>query len=97
MSNAAVFLDRDGVLNAAAVHDGRPFPPSSIDELVMLPGVLLACHLLRQSGLRLLVNVTQKWPARPAARRHFATGSMQGPKRFSIPSAKAAPPRSLSV
>jgi len=59
MSNAAVFLDRDGVLNAAAVHDGRPFPPSSIDELVMLPGVLLACHLLRQSGLRLLVVTNQ--------------------------------------
>ncbi|AMY11720.1 Transaldolase [Luteitalea pratensis] len=29
----AVFFDRDGVLNRAVVRDGRPYPPSSVDEL----------------------------------------------------------------
>ena len=25
----AVFLDRDGVINRALVHDGKPYPPQS--------------------------------------------------------------------
>jgi len=29
----AVFFDRDGVLNAAVVRDGRPYPPASDAEL----------------------------------------------------------------
>jgi D-glycero-D-manno-heptose 1,7-bisphosphate phosphatase len=29
----AVFLDRDGVLNHAIVRDGKPHPPSTLDEL----------------------------------------------------------------
>src|ERR1700688_556420 len=35
----AVFLDRDGVLNRAVVRDGKPFPPTSPEELEILPGV----------------------------------------------------------
>ena len=32
-----VFLDRDGVLNAAVVRDGRPFPPDGPEHAVRLP------------------------------------------------------------
>ena len=28
MTQRAVFLDRDGVINRASVRDGRPYPPS---------------------------------------------------------------------
>ena len=35
----AVFVDRDGVLNAAVVTDGRPHPPASVAQLGFLPGV----------------------------------------------------------
>ena len=35
----AVFLDRDGVLNQPVVRDGKPFPPQTLDELVIYPEV----------------------------------------------------------
>jgi D-glycero-D-manno-heptose 1,7-bisphosphate phosphatase len=34
---AAVFLDRDGVVNEAVVRHGRPYPPQSMDELASSP------------------------------------------------------------
>lgn len=51
----AIFLDRDGVLNAA-LRDaaGRPLPPRSAAELVILPGVAESCGLLREAGFRLI-------------------------------------------
>ena len=55
----AVFLDRDGVLNAAIVRDGRPYPPSGPMEVEILPGVKAACERLRESGL-LLIGVTNQ-------------------------------------
>src|SRR6185437_5655029 len=33
----AVFLDRDGVLNEPILRDGRPFPPSGLHELTIVP------------------------------------------------------------
>ncbi len=51
----AVFLDRDGVLNAAlAGAGGTPLPPRRIDEVAMLPGVPAACAALRAAGFRLV-------------------------------------------
>ena len=55
----AVFLDRDGVLNATIVRDGRHFPPSSKAELVLLPGVEEACHRLCRAGFRLACVTNQ--------------------------------------
>jgi len=55
----AVFLDRDGVLNRAFVRGGRPYPPSSLAELELLPGVKDACAALREAGY-LLVMVTNQ-------------------------------------
>jgi len=55
----AVFLDRDGVLNEAIVRDGKPFPPQSPDELVVIPGIADACARLRAHGLVLVVVTNQ--------------------------------------
>ena len=33
----AVFLDRDGVLNRAVLREGKPYPPSTLAELRLLP------------------------------------------------------------
>ena len=33
----AVFLDRDGVLNVAAVRDGKPHPPAALEQVVIYP------------------------------------------------------------
>ncbi len=55
----AVFLDRDGVLNRAIVRNGRPYPPASLSELEILPGVPQALIRLRDAGLLSLVVTNQ--------------------------------------
>jgi D-glycero-D-manno-heptose 1,7-bisphosphate phosphatase len=55
----AVFLDRDGVLNRPYLRDGVSHPPSSVDELEILPGVPEALDRLARLGL-LLVCVTNQ-------------------------------------
>lgn len=59
MSRPAAFLDRDGVVNAAVVRDGRPHPPAHVDDLVVLPGVAEACARLRAAGFVVLVVTNQ--------------------------------------
>jgi transaldolase len=63
----AVFLDRDGVLNAAVVRDGRPYPPESVAEMSLLPGVEEACSRLKQAGFLLIVVTNQPDIARGKA------------------------------
>lgn len=59
MSRRAVFLDRDGVLNAALLRDGVPVPPRSPAEFHVLPGVPEACAALRREGWVLVVVTNQ--------------------------------------
>ncbi|MGD0834045.1 MAG: HAD family hydrolase [Candidatus Dormibacteria bacterium] len=67
MSTApAVFLDRDGVLNAAVVIDGRPHPPRDAGEMRLLPGVEGACARLREAGFILVCITNQPDIARGA-------------------------------
>jgi D-glycero-D-manno-heptose 1,7-bisphosphate phosphatase len=65
----AVFLDRDGVLNRAFVRDGKPYPPASLEELEILPGVPEALARLRQAGFLLIVVTNQPDVARGTQRR----------------------------
>lgn len=65
----AVFLDRDGVLNRAIVRDGKPYPPSSVGELQILPGVPEALRRLKAAGFVLIVVSNQPDVARGATRR----------------------------
>lgn len=58
-SQRAVFLDRDGVLNRALVSDGKPYPPASLAEFDILPGVAEACARLKQAGFLLVVATNQ--------------------------------------
>ena len=60
----AVFLDRDGVINRAFVREGKSFPPSTLQELEILPGVPEALHELKQHGYELLVVTNQPDVAR---------------------------------
>jgi D-glycero-D-manno-heptose 1,7-bisphosphate phosphatase len=55
----AVFLDRDGVLNAAVVRGGVPHPPRDVDEVEVLPGVEDACSRLRAADFDLVVVTNQ--------------------------------------
>ena len=60
----AVFLDRDGVINASVVRDGKPYPPASVEEMEILPGVPSALATLRGAGFDLIVVTNQPDVAR---------------------------------
>lgn len=57
--NRAVFLDRDGVINAAVVRDGRPYPPATVGETRILGDVPQALALLKAADFRLAVITNQ--------------------------------------
>jgi D-glycero-D-manno-heptose 1,7-bisphosphate phosphatase len=65
----AVFLDRDGVINRAVVRDGRPYPPASVEELELLPGVPEAIETLRRAGFLVIVATNQPDVATGVQRR----------------------------
>ena len=57
--NRAVLLDRDGVLNKAIIRDGKPYPPASLNEVVILPGARFALPILKREGF-FLVGITNQ-------------------------------------
>ncbi len=61
---SVVFLDRDGVLNRAIVREGRPYPPTSVEEMEITPGAAGALGRLLDAGLLLLVVTNQPDVAR---------------------------------
>src|SRR5262245_32544275 len=64
MPRAAVFLDRDGVINRGVDAEGRLFAPASVAELEILPGVADALLALRAAGYLLVVITNQPDVAR---------------------------------
>ncbi len=73
----AVFLDRDGVLVRAIVRDGKPYPPASLEELEILPGVAEACTTLHEAGFLLIVVTNQPDVARGIQRREVVEAMNQ--------------------
>lgn len=65
----AVFLDRDGVINECKVVKGRPFPPDSLSELIILPKVKDAIDLLRLKGYLIIIVTNQPDVARGSKTR----------------------------
>jgi D-glycero-D-manno-heptose 1,7-bisphosphate phosphatase len=55
----AVFLDRDGTLNAPLVREGKPYPPGTAAEFRLLPGVAEGCRQLHAAGYVLVVATNQ--------------------------------------
>jgi D-glycero-D-manno-heptose 1,7-bisphosphate phosphatase len=64
MKRKAVFLDRDGVLNRAVVRNGKPYPPSSAEEVEILPDVVKALQILKEASFVLIVVSNQPDVAR---------------------------------
>lgn len=60
----AVFLDRDGVINRTTVRNDTPYPPNSVEEVEILPGVPEAMALLAAEGVPLIVVTNQPDVAR---------------------------------
>ena len=65
----AVFLDRDGVINRPVVRDGKPYPPTTVAEFELLPGVVEACAELKAAGFLLVVATNQPDVGRGTQRR----------------------------
>ena len=55
----AVFLDRDGVINANLERDGRPVAPTTLAEFRILPGVEDAVRRLKERGYLVIVITNQ--------------------------------------
>ena len=55
----ALFLDRDGVVNKAYVREGKPYPPQTFEELVILEGVKDALILSRELGFLNIIVTNQ--------------------------------------
>lgn len=55
----AVFLDRDGTLNRQVVRAGKPYPPATLEEFELFPGVPAACARLAAAGYALVVATNQ--------------------------------------
>ena len=55
----AIFLDRDGILNRAIVHNGKPYPPVCIEELELLPGTITSLEKLAKAGY-VLIGITNQ-------------------------------------
>ena len=69
MTTRAVFLDRDGVINRPVVRDGKPYPPATVAEFELLPGVAEACVRLKAAGYLLVVATNQPDVGRGTQRR----------------------------
>lgn len=65
----AVFLDRDGVINRAFVREGKPYPPATLAELEILPGVPKALEGLHAANYLLIVVTNQPDVARGTAKK----------------------------
>lgn len=62
----AVFLDRDGVLNAVIMRGDTPTPPTSLADFRLLPGVAEALNKLHAAAFKLIVVTNQPDIARGA-------------------------------
>lgn len=80
----AVFLDRDGVINRSIVRNGKPYPPASLQELEILPGVEEAIQALRHAGF-LIVVVTNQPDVATGIQRREVVEAMHRELRGKLP------------
>ena len=55
----AVFLDRDGVINANLKRNGKPVAPTTLADFRIFPGAAEAARRLRDAGFLLIVVTNQ--------------------------------------
>ncbi len=67
----AIFLDRDGVLNEAEVRNGKPYPPATLEEVIIPSGVQIALSKLKSAGFLLIGATNQPDVARGQTTREI--------------------------
>lgn len=70
----AIFLDRDGVLNRSFMVNGVPKPPTSVEDVEILVGVVEAIHSLKKHGFLPIVVTNQPDVARGSLTRESVEG-----------------------
>jgi D-glycero-D-manno-heptose 1,7-bisphosphate phosphatase len=55
----AVFLDRDGVINANLMRNGKPVAPTNLADFRFLPGIAKAAQRLKRAGFLLVIVTNQ--------------------------------------
>jgi D-glycero-D-manno-heptose 1,7-bisphosphate phosphatase len=55
----AIFLDRDGILNRAVVRAGKPYPPTRLEDVEILPGAVTSLQQLAAFGY-VLIGITNQ-------------------------------------
>jgi D-glycero-D-manno-heptose 1,7-bisphosphate phosphatase len=88
ITKRAIFLDRDGVLNRPVVRDGLPFPPASLDEFELYPGVAKGSAQLKAAGFILIVVSNQPDVGRGTQTRE-AVEAMHEKLRTAVPALDA--------
>ena len=83
-ANRAVLLDRDGVLTQSVIIDGKPHPPGSLTDMVILPDVLSSLLNLKRAGFLLIVATNQPGVARGTLSRE-AVEAMHAKLRAELP------------
>lgn len=71
LKTKAVFLDRDGVLNHAIVKNGKPYPPSTWDELQIVEDAFEALTILQECNFLLIGATNQPDVARGTTTKAF--------------------------
>lgn len=59
MAKRAVFFDRDGVINANLVRDGRAYAPRTLAEFRLLDGVEDAVRRVKEAGFLTIIATNQ--------------------------------------
>ena len=57
--DGAVFLDRDGVINKAIIHNGQAFSPRLKDDFIIIEDSLLAITKLKDKGFKVFIVSNQ--------------------------------------
>ena len=85
IARRAVFLDRDGVLNVAAIRNGQPFPPDRAEDFELYDDVAAGCARLKATNFLLVVITNQPDVGRGTQTRE-AVEAMHSKLRAAIPS-----------
>jgi D-glycero-D-manno-heptose 1,7-bisphosphate phosphatase len=85
VARRAVFLDRDGVLNRPVVRDGRPYPPSRVDDFELYDDVAGGCARLKVAEFLLVVITNQPDVGRGSQTRE-AVEAMHAKMQLALPS-----------
>jgi D-glycero-D-manno-heptose 1,7-bisphosphate phosphatase len=85
IARRAVFLDRDGVLNRAVVRNGRPHPPSCVEDFKLYDDVVEGCARLKAAEFLLVVITNQPDVGRGTQSRE-AVEAMHVKMQMALPS-----------